>query len=143
MPLSLRRLAEIRTAAVLIVIALAACAAPAGDEVDECDGSWREVESRIVIPGGEGAVPVQIECMRPIDERRVRIGFLMPPGPSCYRLSAIEVVEGADAVSITLLASPDDNPAAGACPEEAVRTATEIDLQAAVDDRALLDGAGQ
>ena len=66
----------------------------------------------------------------------------MPPGPDCYRLSAIEVVEGADAVSITLFASPDDNPAAGGCPEEEVRTATEIDLQAAVDERVMLDGAG-
>jgi hypothetical protein len=80
--------------------------------------------------------------MRRIDERRVRIGFFMPPGPTCYQLRAIEVVEGADAVSITLLASPDDNRAAGACPEEEVRTATEIDLQAAVDERLLLDGAG-
>lgn len=132
----------IRRVAALIVLVLAACAAPAGDEVEECDGSWREVESRIVVPGGEGAVPVPIVCMRAIDQRRVRIGFAMPPGPSCYRLSAIEVVEGADAVSITLLASPDDSPAAGACPKEEERTATEIDLQAAVDDRTLLDGAG-
>jgi hypothetical protein len=132
----------IRRAAVLFALLLAACAAPTGDVVEECDGSWRDVESRIVFPGGEGAEPLRIECMRRIDERRVRIGFLMPPGPSCYRLSAIEVVEGADAVSITLLASQDDNPAAGACPEEQVRTATEIDLQAAVDERVLLDGAG-
>lgn len=143
MPISLRRLGEIRWAAVLVVLALPACAAPIGEAVDVCDGSWREVESRIVIPGGESAEPVPIDCMRAIDERRVRIGFAMPPGPSCYRLSAIEVVEGADAVSITLLASADDNSAAGACPEEEMRTATEIDLQAAVDDRTLLDGAGQ
>ena len=134
---------EFVRAAILIVLLLSACAAPAGAEVEECDGSWREVESRIVIPGGDGGVPVPIECMRGIDERRVRIGFFMPAGPTCYRLGAIEVVEGADAVSITLFAIPDDNPAAGACPEEEVRTATEIDLQAAVDERVLLDGAGQ
>ena len=127
----------------LIVLALSACASPAGGEVEECDGSWRAVESRIVIPGGDGGVPVPIECMRQIDERRVRIGFFMPAGPTCYRIGAIEVVEGAGAVSITVFASPDDDPAAGACPEEEVRTATEIDLQAAIDDRVLLDGAGQ
>ena len=128
-----------------MALLLAACAAPTGEAVDVCDGSWREVESVIVTPVDEGAQPVPIVCMRRIDERRVRIGFLMPPGPTCYRLSAIEVVEGAEAVSITLFASLDDNPAAGACPEEEVRTATEIDLQAAVDDRTLLDGtaAGQ
>ena len=132
----------IRGALVLAVL-LAACATPTGEAVEVCDGTWREVESVIVTPVDEGAQHVPIECMRRIDERRVRIGFLMPPGPSCYRLSAIEVVEGADAVSITLFASPDDNPAAGACPEEEVRTATEIDLQAAVDERVLLDGAGR
>lgn len=127
--------------ALVVVLLLAACAAPTGNEVEVCDGTWREVESVIVTPVDERAEPVPIECMRRVDERRVRIGFLMPPGPSCYRLSAIEVVEGAEAVSITLFASLDDNPAAGACPEEEVRTATEIDLQAAVDDRVLLDGA--
>ena len=96
----------------------------------------------IVTPAGEdGAVPVPIDCMRRIDQRRVRIGFFLPPGPSCHRLSAIEVVEGADAVSITLFASSDDNPAAGACPEEETRTATEIDLQAPVADRVLFDGS--
>ncbi len=126
--------------ALVVAFLLAACAAPAGDAVQECDGSWREVESLIVTPGEESATPVAIECMRRIDQRRVRIGFFMPPGPTCYQLRAIEVVEGADAVSITLLASPDDDPAAGACPEEAARTATEIDLQAAVEDRVLLDG---
>ncbi len=82
-----------------------------------------------------------IECMRPIDDKRVRIGFLMPAGPTCYRLSEIEVVEAADAVSFTLVASVDDNPAAGACPEDETRTATEIDLQAPVGERALLDGS--
>ncbi len=126
--------------ALVVALLLVACAAPTGEAVDVCDGSWRDVESRIVIPDGEGAQPVPIECMRRIDRRRVRIGFFMPPGPTCYQLRAIEVVEGADAVSITLLASPDDDPAAGACPEEAARTATEIDLQAAVEDRVLLDG---
>lgn len=129
--------------AFVVALLLAACAAPTGDAVEVCDGSWREVESVIVAPGGGDTVPVPIECMRAIDERRVRIGFQMPAGPSCYRLNAIEVVEGADAVSITLLASADDNPAVGACPEEEVRTATEIDLQAAVEDRVLLDGAGR
>ena len=128
--------------ALVVVLLLAACAAPTGNEVAVCDGTWREVESVIVTPADNRAEPVPIECMRRVDERRVRIGFLMPPGPNCYRLSAIDVVEGADAVSITLLASPDENPAAGACPEEPVRTATEIDLQAAVDERVLLDGAG-
>lgn len=127
--------------ALVVALLLAACAAPTGRGVEQCDGSWRDVESRIVIPGGEQPEAVAIECMRRIDERRVQIGFSMPAGPSCHRLSDIEVVEGADAVSITLIASRDDNPAAGACPEEPLPTTTEIDLQAPVDDRVLLDGS--
>lgn len=114
---------------------------PAGSEVPVCDGSWTEVESRIVIPGAGPSEPTPIECMRQIDERRIRIGFLMPAGPSCHRLSAIDVVEGADAVSITLHVARHDDPTAGACPDEALRATTEIDLQAAVADRALLDGS--
>jgi hypothetical protein len=127
--------------ALLVALLLAACAAPNGTSVDVCDASWREVDSQIVTPGGAEPRAVPIECIRRIDERRIRIGFLMPAGPSCYRLSAVEVVEGADAVSITLIASRDDNPAAGACPEEALRSTTEIDLAAPVADRALLDGS--
>ncbi|MDQ2689060.1 MAG: hypothetical protein M3Y29_02145 [Chloroflexota bacterium] len=127
--------------AALVVLLLAACASPSGAEVATCDGSWRGVESRIVRPGGENAMTLAIECMRPVDDKRVRIGFLMPAGPTCYRLSEIEVVEAAEAVSFTLVASVDDNPAAGACPEDETRTATEIDLQAPVGERALLDGS--
>lgn len=127
--------------AALVALLLVGCSVPAGAEVEVCDGTWREVEARIVTPGADRPQPVQIECMRRVGQRRVRIGFLMPPGPTCYRLSAIDVVETAEAVSITLLTGRDDDPMAGACPEDAVRTTTEIDLQAPVDDRALLDGS--
>lgn len=125
----------------LVALLLAACVAPSGGPVDACDAGWGDVESRTVTPGGADPRAVPIECLLKVDDRRLRIGFLMPAGPSCYRLSAVEVVEGADAVSITLIASRDDNPAAGACPEEALRTTTEIDLAAPVADRLLLDGS--
>lgn len=127
--------------AALVALLLSACAAPTGAEVEVCDGSWRDVESRIVTPGGEPSQVIPIECMRRIGERRVRIGFRMPPGPRCHRLTAVEVVEAADAVSITLVVSRDDQPQAGACAEESVRTTTEIDLQALIADRVLLDGS--
>lgn len=127
--------------ALAALLLLAACATPAGSEVPECDGSWDELASRIVMPGLGPSEPTAIECIRQIDERRIRIGFLMPAGPSCHRLSAIDVVESADAVSITLHVAQYDDSNAGACPEEALRTTTEIDLQAAVADRTLLDGS--
>ena len=124
-----------------LALLLVACAAPTGAPVAECDAGWRDVESVIVIPGGGRDGPIAIECMRQVDDNRVRIGFSMPGGPSCHRLAAIEVVESADAVSITLVAGVEDNPAAGACSEEPTRPTTEIDLQAPVGDRLLLDGS--
>lgn len=124
------------------LLLLSACAVPTGRAVDECDASWREVESAIVQPRSGETETVPIDCMRRVDQNRVRIGFSMPSGPTCYVLSQVDVVEAADAVSFTVSVAPDDDPAAGACPEEATRTATEVDLQAAVADRRLLDGSG-
>ena len=78
--------------------------------------------------------------MLPIGERRVIIGFEMPPGPDCYELAAIELEESADAVAVTLVASLMDD-VGGSCSPEPVRTVTEVDLQSPVGDRALLDGS--
>ena len=124
----------------LVAVLLAGCATPAGAPVDVCDGSWREVESVIVVPGGSGERPVDLACMRQVDDRRVRIGFDMPGGPECLRLSRFELVESGDAVSIALFVAATDDPAAGACAPGERRVATEIDLQAPVEDRVLLDG---
>jgi len=120
---------------------LATCAAPTGAQVEECDATWRDVDSQIVAGGSGDVEPIAIDCIRQVDERRVRIGFTMPPGPRCYRLAAVDVVEGADAVSITLVVTPFDDPLAGACPDEPPRTTTELDLQAPVRERTLLDGS--
>jgi hypothetical protein len=129
--------------ALVLALLLAACATPAGRSVGECDASWRDVESVVVRPGSGGTKTetVPIDCMRRVDQKRVRIGFSMPPGPACYTLSGVDVVEAADAVSIALWVTAIADPAAGACPEEASRTATEIDLEAPVADRSLLDGS--
>ena len=128
--------------ALALLLLLSACATPTGEAAADCDASWRDVDSVILQPQEGPTQTVSIECIRRIDEKRVRIGFEMPAGPTCYALSAVDVVEAADAVSFTLRVAANDDPAAGACPEEATRTATEIDLQAAVDERHLLDGSG-
>jgi hypothetical protein len=133
----------IRAGAIALALVLSACGVPTGQAVAECDASWRGVESVIVQPRPGETQTVPIECMRSIDQNRVRIGFTMPTGPTCYALSAVDVVEAADAVSITLFATAEDDPNAGACPEQPGRTATEIDLQAPVADRRLLDGSGE
>lgn len=119
----------------------AACSGPAGVPVAECGAEWREVESVIVMPGGTDARPVALDCIRQIDDKRVRMGFTLPPGPDCWQLSDYRLTESADAVSITLFIARSDDPAAGACAPESRVLATEIDLQAPVAERSLLDGS--
>jgi hypothetical protein len=124
----------------LLAVLLAACAMPAGVGVEECNTSWRGLEARIAT-GAEGdRQPVPIACMRRVDDKRISIGFELPPGPECYELAAVELFESADAVAVTLQVTPMDD-AGGACATEPARAVTEVDLQAPVGDRALLDGS--
>ncbi|MEO6579032.1 MAG: hypothetical protein ABIO99_09070 [Candidatus Limnocylindria bacterium] len=119
---------------------LAACAAP-GRAVPECDASWTAVEPVMVVPAEGEAVPIEIDCMAEIDESRIRIGFRMPPGPSCHRLGVIDLTETADSVSVLVTVEAFEDPLFGACPPEPIQVVTEVELQAPVGDRALLDGA--
>ena len=128
--------------AVIAALILAACAAPVGADRSGCGPEWLDVEPVVTSARGAEERPVPIDCMHQIANRRVRVGFTLPAGPSCYLLRRVELLESADAVSITLFATVDDDPAAGACPEEPRRVATEIDLAAPVGDRTLLDGSG-
>jgi hypothetical protein len=126
--------------AALLALLLAACAVPTGVAVEECNTSWRGLDPLIVTGATGERQDVPIACMLPIGERRVIIGFELPPGPDCYELAAIELEESADAVALTLVASLMDN-VGGSCPTEPVRTITEVDLQSPVGERALLDGS--
>ena len=92
---------------------------------------------------GADESPLPIDCMHQIANRRVRVGFTLPAGPELSPPAA----RRARRVGATRSRSPssapiDDDPAAGACPEEPRRVATEIDLAAPVGDRTLLDGSG-
>ena len=121
---------------------LVACASPVGADRPGCAAEWQEAEAVAAMALGTDEQPLRIECMHQIANRRVRVGFVLPAGPSCHVLSRVELVESADAISITLFGAVDDDPNAGACPDEARRAVTEIDVAAPVDDRALLDGSG-
>jgi hypothetical protein len=127
--------------ALLLCIPLAACASADGAPAELCDASWRTREPQIVEPGGADERTVAIDCIRSIERRRLRIGFTMPGGPDCWRLSRIDVVETADAVSVTLFVSRGDDPTAGACAPEARPVRTELDLQQPAGSRPLLDGS--
>jgi hypothetical protein len=128
-----------RAALLALLLALAACT-PGGTAVDECNTSWRGLESEIATGSDDDRVAAPIVCMRQIDDRRISIGFEMPPGPDCYELARVELDESADAVGVTLFVSLMDN-VGGSCPDEPVRTVTEVDLQSPVADRVLLDGS--
>jgi hypothetical protein len=124
------------------VLLIAACAAPVGADRSGCGPEWLDVEPVVTSPRGGDERPVPIDCMHQIANRRLRVGFALPAGPSCHLLHRVELIESADAVSITLFATVDDDPAAGACPDEPRRVVTEIDLAAPIGDRTLLDGSG-
>lgn len=130
-----------RRAAIAAVL-LAACATPVGEDRSGCGPEWLDVDSVVTSARGADESPLPIDCVHQIANRRVRVGFTLPAGPSCHLLRRVELIESADAVSITLIGSIDDDPAAGACPEEPRRVATEIDLAGPIGDRTLLDGSG-
>lgn len=90
---------------------------------------------------GRDEMPLPIECIEEIQNRRLRLGFTLPAGPQCHVLHRVELVESADAVSITLIGAINDDPNAGACPEGNRMVITELDLAAPVDDRRVLDGS--
>ena len=127
--------------AALAALLLAACAAPSGAPVADCDISWLNVESRIEADVDGERLAVPIDCLRYLGRSRIRLGFTMPAGPDCYEIGDVATVEGPEEVSVTLVLVRDDDPAAGACPDEGERATTEIDLQAPVDGRTLLDGS--
>ncbi len=130
----------VRRAALAATLLLAACTTPTGVAVDECNTTWTGLDPQIVRGGSGDRESVPIACMRRIDERRISIGFQMPPGPECFELAAVELEESADAAAVTLVVSPIGD-VGGTCPAEPVRTVTEVDLQSPVGDRTLLDGS--
>ena len=131
-----------RRAAIAVLLVVSACAVPAGEERGGCGAAWLDVAAAVATPSGVDERSVAIDCIDQIANRRVRVGFTLPAGPSCHLLQRVELFESADAVSITLIAAVDDDPAVGACPEGPRRAVTEIDLAAPIGDRILLDGSG-
>lgn len=130
-----------RRAWIVPLLALAGCASPNGAERPGCNAEWIEAPSVAAQVGGSQEQALPIDCMQPIASRRLRLGFVLPAGPSCHVLSRVELTESADAVSITLFGAVNDDPNAGACPDEPQMVVTEIDLASPIDDRRLLDGS--
>lgn len=128
-------------ALLLAVLLLASCARPTGAERRGCGADWLDVRPVAAHSRGEREAPLPIACIEQLAPRRVRIGFLLPAGPDCHLLERVELVESADAASLTLIGAVDTSPSAGACPDEPRQVVTEVDLAAPIGDRALLDGS--
>ena len=130
-----------RSAWIIPLLILAACASPSGVERHGCNAEWLEAPSVTAEVGGSREQVLPIDCIQEIANRRLRLGFVLPAGPSCHVLGRVELTESADAISITLFETVDEDPNAGACPEEPQMVVTEIDLASPVGDRRLLDGS--
>lgn len=130
-----------RSAWIIPVLVLAACASPSGVERHGCNAEWLEAPSVTAEGAGTQEQVLPIDCIQEIANRRLRLGFVLPAGPSCHVLGRVELTESADAVSITLFGTVNEDPNAGACPEEPQMAVTEIDLASPVGDRRLLDGS--
>jgi hypothetical protein len=128
-------------AVVLAGLVLVGCSSPSGTPVDFCGPDWSDVEPIIVTASQAEPEAVPILCVRRIGQERIRVGFEMPAGPDCHRLAGVELDESAEDVAITVLVAPADDPLAGACPPGAARATTEVDLQAPIEERLLLDGS--
>ena len=132
---------QMRRAGLAALMLLAGCASPAGSERHGCNAEWLDAPSVATQVGGVEERPLAIDCIEQIANRRLRIGFRLPAGPSCHVLSRVKLLESADAVSVTVIGAVHDDPNAGACPDEPQMVVTEVDLAAPVGDRRLLDGS--
>ena len=130
-----------RAAAAAAVLLVAGCAGLTGAERSGCGPDRRDAEVVVTQAAGADGEPIPIDCMHRIANRRIRVGFTLPAGPDCHVLRRVELAESADAVSVTLIGGVNDDPAAGACPDEPRMAVTEVDLAAPLDERVLLDGS--
>ena len=127
--------------ALVAILVFAACGTPGGVERSGCGPDWSGAMVVVTAPAGGEERPIPIDCMHEVSVRRIRVGFTLPGGPDCLHLSRVELAESADVVAVTLVGAVNDDPAAGACPDEGTMAVTEVELAAPVDDRVLLDGS--
>jgi hypothetical protein len=130
-----------RRGGLAVLLLLAGCATPAGSARHGCNADWLDAPAVATQIGGAEQRPLAIDCIEQIANRRLRIGFSLPGGPSCYVLSRVELLESAESASVTVFGAVIDDPNAGACPDEPQMVVTEIDLASPVGHRQLLDGS--
>ncbi|HSK93451.1 MAG TPA: hypothetical protein VLA76_05270 [Candidatus Angelobacter sp.] len=127
--------------ALVAVLLLVGCITPFGGPVVECGEDWQPttVEGGTVVTGNLETLP--IECYRVTGERRLEVGILMPPGPDCYAVDYVEVIEDGEAVSLEVRIGTVANPLGGACPPESFSWGVPVELNGPVEGRRILDAS--
>lgn len=130
-----------RTLIVLAVL-LSGCASPQGTPVPMCADDFEPVLPATPRAMTDRPQSIPIECYRITGNARIEVGFIMPPGPQCYAVESVEVVEGPDAVSLELRVGGIIDPL-GACPEDELPWSVLVELNGPIEGREVLDAIGQ
>lgn len=125
-------------AILLLGAALAGCAEPVGGAVDECGPDWEPIVLDAPARPTELAQTVPVECYVVVAEQRLEIGFFMPPGPDCYALELVEVIEDDEAISLEVRVGRETRPL-GACPPEPMPWGATVELNGPAEGRRVLD----
>lgn len=92
-------------------------------------------------PGMADVRPIPWERAEPVGDARLRVHWTGGVEP-CYVLDRVEVTETAETVTVTLFQGSDPTaPPDQACIEIGVFKAVEVDLEAPLGDRTVVDGA--
>lgn len=125
----------------VLLFVLAGCVAPQGTPVPLCASDFEPVLQATPRAMTDRPQSIPVECYRVTGNARIEVGFLMPPGPDCFAVESVEVVESPDAVSLELRVGGIIDPL-GACPAEELPWSVLVELNAPIEGREVLDVIG-
>jgi len=124
-----------------LAFALAGCVTPQGTPVPLCADDFEPVFQATPRAMTDRPESIPVECYRVTGNSRIEVGFIMPPGPQCFAVESVEVVESSDAVSLELRVGGIIDPL-GACPERELPWSVLVELNGSVEGRQVLDAIG-
>jgi hypothetical protein len=124
-----------------LVLLLAGCATPQGTPVPLCASDFEPVFEATPRAMTDRPESIPVECYRVTGNARIEVGFIMPPGPDCFAVESVEVVESPDAVSLELRVGGIIDPL-GACPVQEVLWSVLVELNGPIQGREVLDVIG-
>lgn len=126
---------------VALALTLVGCASPQGTPVPLCADDFEPVLQAKPRAMTDRPQSIPIECYRITGNARIEVGFIMPPGPQCFAVDTVEVVESPDAVSLELRVGGIIDPL-GACPLEELPWSVLVELNSPIEGREVLDAVG-